>query len=789
MFKNYLKLAYRKLWNNKSISVINIFGLSVAIGVGIAVFLFLNNNWTMDNFHENGARIFMVEKEMETNGVLETYGRTPMPLAAALVDDFPQIEHAVRVATKGSKVYLGDNVFEESVNFVDQAYFDMFSFSLTVGSAEILQQPDGIILSADVAKKYFPEEDPIDKVLTIVFDNQIKKALTVKGVAAPFPENTGFKFGILAGFSVLQSMEKEKVNDWSTYTRGTFVQLHKARDITVLQENMDKYVALHNAANERLPIQSFVFDNLRHPNAKAHEVIDRPARVTQPLVFFLYITIAVLMMALSCFNYINISLGFAGKRLKEIGVRKAIGGKKRELIVQFMCEHLLLCFLALLLGLASTQLLFIPGFNALMPIQISLSLTGNIELWSFLLGLLVFTAIASGAYPAFYISAFQPVDIFKGSQQMIKKNKLTRFFLGFQFVLAFVTIIAGVLQLYMGKYFEALDWGYQPNETMVVRLEHAKQYDQLKNAFHQNPYVYQISGTSNHIGESMSRKHIKLGEVKKEVITYEVGANYFEAMGLQLRQGRFFDAQRAIEDATAVVINQRLVDQQNWATPINQTFRKDGQTYRVVGVVEDFKLAGFSKTLPAVFFQGDNAAYHYLVIRYESGAKELVEDFASNSWATLYPDSPFNFFHQDLVHDAFYHRFFKISMIFNGLAILALIIACMGLFGLASQNYARYLKEASIRKVLGASTRQILLKGNQHFLWMLGIASVIATGICSVGAQLVFNDVEAYVGVVELGIMPYIVGNTLVFITAIIAIGGQSYLLTKVAPADALRNE
>lgn len=789
MFKNYFKLAYRKLWNNKSISIINIFGLSVAIGVGIAVFLFLNNNWTMDNFHENGDRIFMVEYEAETNGKIETYGRTPMPLAVALANDFPQIEHAVRVATKGGKVYLADNIFEEAVYFADPNYFDMFSFSLTDGSAEILNQPDGIILSAAVAAKYFPEEDPIGETLTIVFDNQIKKVLTVKGVAAPFPENTGFKFGILAGFSVLQNLEKEKINDWSTYTRGTFVQLQKDADIGVLEEHMDKYIALHNAANERLPIQSFVFDNLRNPNAKAHEVIDRPARVTQPLVFFLYTTIALLMMALSCFNYINISLGFAGKRLKEIGVRKAIGGQKVELILQFMCEHLLLCFLALLLGLASTQLLFIPGFNALMPIQISLSLTGNPQLWAFLIGILAFTAIASGAYPAFYISAFQPVDIFKGSQQIIKKNKLTRFFLGFQFVLAFVTIIAGVLQLYMGKYFEGLDWGYSPNEIMVVRLEQADQYDQLKADFYQNPFVNQVSGTRNHIGESMSRRQIKIGEVQKEILAYQVGANYFEAMGLQLRQGRFLDAERTIEDATAVVINQRFVEKQNWENPINQTFRKDGQSYRVVGVVEDFKVAGFSKTLPTAFFQGDKEAYNYLVIRYESGAKQLVEDFASNSWGKLYPDIPFNFFHQELVHDSFYDRFFKISKVFNCLAILALLIACMGLFGLASQNQARYLKEASIRKVLGATTREILLKGNQHFLWILGIASVLATGICWVGAQLVFKDVEQYIGVVELGLTPYVVGNLLVFITAGIAVGGQSYQLIKITPADALRNE
>jgi len=788
MFKNYIKLAYRKIANNKAISAINIFGLSIAIGVSIAVFLYLNNVLTMDNFHENGERIFMVEYEVETNGEIETWGSTPMPLAMALANDFPQIEHAVRVERKGCKVYLKDNVFKEQVYFADPDYFDMFSFSLASGSPEILQQPDGIILNAAVAEKYFPKEDPIGKALTIVFDNQNKKVLTVKGVATPFPENTGFKFDILAGFSLLQSLEKEKLNDWSTYT-GTFVQIQKGTDMATLAAHMDKYVALHNAANESIAIQSFVFDNLRNPNTKAHEVKNRPAHAPHPLVITFFSIIALMMMALSCFNYINISLGFVGKRLKEIGIRKAIGGKKIELVIQFMAENLLLCLIALLLGLVLAQTTFIPLFNFLNGMKISLTFAQNPQIWTFLLGLLAFTAIASGAYPAFYISAFQPSAIFKGSQRVIKKNKTTRLFLGLQFLFAFMAVIICVLQFNLGKYHEALDWGYHPNETMVVRLENAKQYDQLKNELHQNPYVQQIAGAANHVGASMERSRIMIGIEEKEVLTYQVGANYMESMGLQLRQGRFFDIQQSIADATAVVVNQRLVDKQNWAHPIGQSFRKNGKIYSVVGVVENFKVAGFSKTLPAVFFQGAKEGYNYLTIRFEHGANQLVEDYAKNSWAKLYPAIPFSFFHQELVFDGFYQRFKKVSFIFSFLAALALLIACLGLFGLASQNYARYLKEASIRKVLGATTQQIILKGNQHFIWMLLITSLLATGICWMGAQAVFKSMEAYIGTVALGIMPYIVGNVFVFLTAIIAVAGQAYQLTKIAPADALRNE
>ncbi|MEM1119228.1 MAG: ABC transporter permease [Bacteroidota bacterium] len=789
MYKSYFKIAYRKIVNNKAISAINIFGLTIAIGVSIAVFLFLHNHLTMDNFHENGDRIFIVEYEMDNGGTPEVWGSTPMPLAAALADDFPQIEHAVKVANKGGKVYQGENIFNEQVTFADPNYFDMFSFPLTSGKPEILRQPDGIIISTAVAEKYFPNENPIGQVLTVVFDNETKKGLTVLGVAAPFPENTGFKFGILAGFPLWTSLEKQPLNDWTTHTRGTFIQLRNPADISVIADNMDKYVRLHNAANESITIESFVFDNLKNPHANAHEVNYRPTRAGEPIVVFSFTLIGLLMMILSCFNYINISLGFVGKRLKEIGVRKAIGGKKQQLIVQFMAENFLLCAIALLFGLVVAQLVFIPPFNFLNGSEITLDFVKNPELWGFLAGLLVFTAIASGAYPAFYISSFQPVAIFKGSQQVIKKNKLTRLFLGLQFTIAFCAVIFSIIVVFMNDYWKQLDWGYPPNETMVVRLGDADQYDQLRNALSQNTYVRQIAGTTDHVGESMARSTIKLGETNKDMLTYQVGPNYLETMNLQLRQGRFFDARRATEDATAVVINQRFADLQNWSQPLDQTFRQQGQTYRVIGVVDNFKVAGFSKTLPTMFVRGDQAAYQFLTIRYESGVGQLVEDFAKKNWAALNPDIPFNFFHQALIFDSFYDRIDKVASIYTLLSGLALLIACLGLFGLASQNYARYLKEASIRKVLGATTRQILLTGNRYFIWMLLIASGLATTISWFGAQYVFAMMEPYIGVVELGIAPFVVGNLLVFLTAIIAIGGQSYQLVKITPADALRWE
>ncbi len=789
MLRNYLKLAYRNLFNNKAITFINIFGLSIAIGASITVFLVIQNHWTMDNFHKNGDQIYIAEYIVEHNGTEQTWGNAPVPLGEALANDFPQIELAVRVDNWGSKVYLEDRVFDESVYFADPTFFDMFTFPLTEGSPSVLNEPDAIILSTKLAEKYFKEDAPIGKALTIVFENQVKKIFTVKGVAAPFPENAGFKFDIITGFNTLSTIGEADETDWTRHIRGTFVQLKTEANVEDLSASMDKYVALQNAANKDLQIKSFVFDNLKNPNPKAYKVNRRPAYAAPPEVNLILAFLALMMIALSCFNYINIALGFAGKRLKEIGIRKAIGGQKIQLIVQFMSENLLLCTFALLLGVAIAQAAIIPVFNSIMALKISLGISQNPSLWLFLIGLLVFTAIASGAYPAFYISAFQPASIFRGSQQIVKKNKLTRLFLGIQFVLAFGIVIYSVLMFSAGNYYESMDWGYQPDKTLMVRLENANQYERLKNEISRSPYVETVGGSVNHIGEAMARSPIKIGEQETEVVQFEVGTDYFEALGLQIRQGRFFDAFRQVEDANSVVVNQIFVDQQGWKNPIGQTFRKDGQSYNIVGIVEDFRLAGYYIELPVVFYQGNSENYGYMAIRHTAGTSEQIEAYARKSWAGLYPEIPFNYFYQNLVFDGFHRTFKNATNAWGYLATLALLIACMGLFGLAKQNHNRFLKEASIRKVLGASTAQIILLANRNFIWMLLISSCIATVLCWSALQAVLYTVKEYMGDFSLGLMPFVLANLLVFATAIIAIGGQSYKLTKVAPADALRME
>lgn len=789
MFLNYIKLAYRNLLAHKWVSAINIFGLSIAIGCSITVFLFLHNHWTLDNFHVHGDRIFMVEYRVDKNGEEQIWGTSPMPLGPALANDFPQVEHAVRVDAASCKVYREDHVFDERICFVDTGFFGMFSFPLKSGSPEALADPNAVILSAELAEKYFKGEDAMGKAITLVFANQAQRVFTVRGVAEPFPENTGFQFEVLAGFSTLGSIRPDRLTDWGAETQGTFVQLRQASDVDILAQKMGKYAALYNAANPELPIKSFVFDNLRHPNPGAYDVYQRPAEAAHPLVTLIFSLMAVLMMALSCFNYINISLGFVGKRLKEIGVRKAIGGKKSQLVWQFMSENLLLCLLALLVGLALTQTVLVPLFNAIMVMKISLSFAANPWLWVFLPGLLVFTGMASGAYPAFYVSRFQAVSIFKGKQQFSGKKGLTRVLLALQFVLAFSTVIIGTVLLRAGAYWEKMSWGYQPENILILRLENAGQYSFLRNEAERNPHITRIAGAVNHVGESFVQETLTAGNDKMDAVRYDVGAGYFEAMGLQLEAGRFFDPQLRNEDARVVVVNQRFVQEREWTNAIGQELRSEGKVYRVTGVVEDFKIMGSGATRPVVFHRGEEDSFGYLALQYEAGSGKQVEDFMRSTWQRLYPGTPLNFFYQKNVFENFYQSYGNVATAFGYIAGLALLIACLGLFGLATQNFASRLKEVSLRKIMGASTANIILLVNQGFFLLLLIASIMATTFCYAGIRVLMHSVEVFTGAMTLGVVPYLIGNILVFATACFAIGGQTYKLTKADPVAALRTE
>lgn len=783
MIHNYIRLAWRHLLANKTVSFINIFGLSIAVACCISVFLFLQNYWTLDNFHEHGERIFMVEYVTDTNSEEQVWGNPPAPVAAALATDFPQVEHVVRVQYKGVKVLNKENVYDELLTCVDPSFFDMFTFPLRYGDPAALHDPNAVILSAAMAEKYFGDEMPIGRSILLITSEQKRRQFTVQGVAEPFPNNTSFAFNFLAAHQITSTMQ-----DWQSRTSGIFVQLYNPQDADLLEQQLTRYLAPFNANNPDIKIKSFVLDNLRHPVEKAYNVIQRPAEANHPGLTLIFGFIALSMLALSCFNYINISLGTITRRLKEIGMRKVIGGKRLHLIAQFMAENLLLCFAALAIGLMLAEAVCIPLLNEIMVLKTDLSFSENVGLWFFLLGLLAFTGLLSGLYPAVYISSFRPTAIFAGRQKFSNQTIVRRGLLTAQFALAFLAIIITVVLLTAARQWQTLAWGYNPEQTLVVQLAESEQFDLLKNELVKNASVQQVAGSAHHIGQSYHRESVQIGGQTQSIFCFDVGADYLQVLGLDLQDGRFFDQNRRVEDEDAVIVNRAFAKKQNWHQAIGQQMRSDNKDYTVIGVIADFKFHGTGAANPTVFFRAHEPDFRYLVARFAPGGIEAARAQTERTWQGLFPDMPLNCFLQSDVFDGFYQAFRKVSRSFGYIGGLALIISCMGLYGLALQHFSRRLKEMGVRKLLGAPLAQIMLLVNREFVVLLLFAGGLTTIASFVGIRIFLQTVEEFVGPYRPGMWPFLFANLVVLSTAAIAVGRQSWKVATVNLSEVLKN-
>lgn len=783
MLKNYWRSAYRSLLRNRVPSVINIVGLSIALASCITVYLFLQVYYSLDTFHAQAERIFMVEHVAATDGEPQTWGTAPLPLGPALAADLPQVDRAVRLDWATGDVRTAEASFEERVGFADAGFFDVFSFPLTAGTPAALDAPGAVILSARAAARYFDTTEALGRTLSIAVGEAPARVYTVAGVAAPFPNNAGLRFDVLLPFA--DRPASARPDDWSARVSATFLLLRAPGDLAQVTAQMDGYVARTNAATPEAPVARFVFENLADPAPGAHKVLRRPTEAPHPAFSLLMIGLAAFMMALSCFNYVNITLGSAARRIPEVGVRKVLGGTRRDFVVQFMAENLLLCALSLGLGVVLAKAVLVPLFNATFVLEIGLSLAEDPFLWLFLAGLLAFVGVASGAYPAFYVASFQPALILKGAARLGEHRWLTRGLTTVQFTIAILAVLATVVLGLNGRYLAHQAWGYDPAGVVVVTLTDPAQAAPLGDAAAAQAGVIGVATAQDHLGRSFGRVSYRRAPDAPEAHTLalSVGPGYAELIGLPLRQGRFLDARDAGAEA-GVVVNARFAAEQGWEEPLTQSVEIAGRQHAVVGVVADFLHDPISQARPFVLLPAPDGA-RFLVVRTEPGREAAVEEALAAVWKRSYPDLPFE---ADAQADVFDQQLGAYANLVDGLgylAGLALFIACLGVFGLATQNVARRMKEVGVRKVLGASVPGLLFVVNRALVVMLALAAAVATGVTYGGLRLLLGLAE--VNFMPLTPFPFLVGYALVLAAVAVSVAAQTRTLARVSPADILR--
>ncbi|MEP0547434.1 MAG: ABC transporter permease [Rhodothermales bacterium] len=791
MLKNYLLLGFRNVQKNKVASLINLVGLSAAVACAITLFLIVRVINVNDDFHANGERLFLVGHTVDRDAGPQRWGTAPAPLGPALVADIPQVERAVRVAHHPAMVRTDGDAFHETVSFADVGFFEVLTFPLLHGRGAALADPDAVILSAEMAMKYFGRYDVVGQTLDVRFGETTggdgtAETLTVAGVAAPFPRNASFRFDLLVGYEKQRALGLADSGDWAAFTEATFLLLRQPDDARSVAAQLDRYVPVQNAAGEVRQATSFFLDSVRHPDWLTAWTIEARA-MQEPLVWesLMLGVIAVLMLLVACFNYVTISLGTAARRLKEIGIRKTLGAERRQLITQFLTENVVLCLLALLGGILLAWTVTLPFMNARLARPIPLDLLGAPGFWVFLVGLLAFIGLVSGAYPAFYISAFQPIEVLRGKLKLAEKKGLTRTLTTVQFVLAFITICLAVFTASLDDKLLGGDWGYDPSSLLVVPTQSPEQHAWLRREASAMSQVRQVAGAAHHIGATRRRLTVQVADADREVVHFGVGPDYLATVGLGVAAGRAFGSMFGADSARSVVVNQTFAAEQGWADPVGESVRIGGSAFAVVGVVDDFLLAPLMGTaVPVVMGLADVSQHRFMVIRVETGATDPVAATLRDRWERAFPGTPFDAFAQA---EVFTPQSLKgLSVLIAYLALFALLISCMGLFGIASQRAAGRIKEVGVRKALGAPAGQIVLLVNREFLVMLGLATLIATPLCYLGLRTVLflAPVE-----ISLGAAPFVLSNVLVFLLATMMLSMQTHRLVKVKPADVLRDQ
>lgn len=783
----YIHTGYRSLIKQKVVSFINIFGLSIALAASICVYIFLDSYLAIDRFHENGDRIYMVGHSIQREGETERWGMSPLALGPALTDQVAGVEDVVRVDWQSGRVLVAGKPHDGSVMFVEDGYLDMMTFPIAAGDPTPLDFPNGIAITPRAVERYFGDANPLGQTLSFSLGGIDQLEFTVRSVLEPLPGASGMRFELLASFESLASLRQFDDDDWETRINGTLVLLDKEANPASVESFLTTLIPRQNIADEAWQIDSFFLDNLRNPVEKAYLIKNRMLEASHPFLILILVLIPAAMMLLSIFNYVNIAIGSAERRLREIGIRKVVGGTRSQLITQFLVENLVLVSIALIVAGFISWLFLLPMFDTIFVYTLTWEPITEVAFWGSMLTLLLGTALVSGAYPALYISSFKPVTVFRGAAALPGRRLLAHVFLASQFTVAFMAILLGLFMA-MGNDFHAQDnWGYESDNVVTVALSSDEQFSVLQSKLKGRADVETVASAYHHIGLSQSGRIITYEDQEESVTQLKVGAGYFNAMGLPIEAGRGFDEAFASDDNRAVVVSRYMVNKLDWKDPIGMQFRSEGVDYEVVGISSDPIIHPIIRYRPLFFSRIPDSMATMAVIRASYSLNGDMPSFVETGWDQLFPDRPFDGQLQSAVFDEHFASWKNLTNAILWLAGLALIISCMGLFGLASQGVSAKMKEICIRKVLGANAGIVAFRVHLRYLVLITIGAAIAMPLFYLGLTIPIKTFD--LDYITVGPGVFVVSYILVIAVALLSIVRHAVVLARVNPAVTLRGD
>ncbi len=782
MIRNYLKIAVRNLRKHKGYSFINIFGLAVGLATCILILLWVQDEVSYDRFHANLDSLYRVVCYDRINSH-EKFSVISPPLASALEQNLPEVLRAARYLELSKQLVKIDEkkFLENEVSVADPAFLEMFNFPLTQGEPQTaLREPQTALITESTARKYFGIEDPIGKVLSLGGRYDIK----VTGVLKDLPSNSHLQFTILLPVTLLKDLGWN-LDDWQRFFIHTYIQLHPESAPIDPLKILDIY---EKGTGEKSDIL-FYFLPVKDIHLRSAGVWGYGADGNIRNVY-LFSIISIFVLLIACVNFMNLSTARSGDRAKEVGMRKVVGARRKDIIQQFFGESVLLAFIALGISLVLVRIA-LPAFNALTAKDLGLDISANGLFLLFLFGIALVTGLASGVYPALLLSGFKPVAVLKGRSVSAKNihSLFRKTLVVAQFSLSIALIIGTGIIFRQLDYMQQMDLGFNQEHVVCMNLTQSlkEKYGVMKEELLRLPGVSQVTTASGRpfAGFSSTIWEGRDGTKHVDLFFTRVDHDFYKTFNMTMADGRFFSKDFST-DKESYVLNETAVREMELENPLGEQIELHEQKGTVIGIIKDYHFRSLHSKIAPLLLTLSEKGQDYMSIKVKPGNLRSTLDKIGGVWSQFERDYPFQYTFINEEFDKIYRTEIRFRDIFGYFAGLAIIISCLGLFGLSSFMAEKRTKEIGIRKVLGASAGGIAVLLAKEFTKWVIVANAIAWPL----AYLTMNEwLHGFAYRAKMGIGIFLISGGLALIVAWLTVGYQSVRAALTDPVDCLRYE
>lgn len=799
MFKNLLKISFRTILKDKTYSLINITGLTIGITCSLFLLMYILHEVSYDRYHLNARNIYRVVSDIKETDNAFVWAVAQIPLAEELRDNYPEVKNAVRFFGTGRTLYKnGDKQFyEEEFFLADSTAFDMFTYRFLHGDqATALDNPFSIVLTEKTAQKYFSD---VSSAVGQSIQNQQGEEFKVTGVMENVPLNSHFIFDGLISRNTRPGFQ----GSWGNFGVFTYIHLPERYDLTKMYASLDTIIKQRvNPIFEQFGIR-IKYELQPILDIHLYSKIQDEAEAGGDISYiYIFASVALFMLIIACINYMNLATARSVNRAREVGVRKVMGSQRRQLIAQFITESVVIAVIAMVLSMLLIYAL-LPAFNDLANKSLPFSFILQTPVILSLLGIVFFVGIVGGSYPAFYLSGFNPVNVLKGKLAARGGSVILRKFLVvFQFAISIFMLISTLVVFNQLQYMRNKDLGFEKERVVRLSLNERALREKsqgLIDRLKQTPEVAAVGMASSSPGQGIGKLLLKVEDnegklTDRGVDLYNADYDFIKTMGMQIVQGRDFSRDIASDTTYAVLVNESMVKRMSWDDPIGKKFIFQGGgpnntdiEKRVVGVVKDYHQNSLYDPIEPLMIILDRNNGNVFVRTVEGDVRQSI-DAIERAWKDIFPTYTFEYNFLDADFNSQYKADEKRSQIFTAFSGMTIVIACLGLLGLAAFTTEQRTKEIGVRKVIGASVQHLVMLVSKEFFLLVGIGMVLAF---PVAWYFTDNWLQNFAYRIDLEEQwpTFIISALLAFVITFITVGYHVVRAASVNPVKSLRDE